>query len=522
VTARRPRRLAALLSVVPVLVAAAAVAAAPPASAATTATLGCRVYFYDSGAGSTNNPPQYPDTFTWQQSGSTFTLSGADGITAAGPAVAKDQVTVRVSVEWAGGGSAELVSGGYPSTDVASGAKMGSWSASGTIDAPAGTTLTVKRIRFDDSTSINVDVYCSAQGDRDHKSAPVATPITTTVAASTGSPTGSSSGSPTGTGSPTPTGTGSPTPTGTGSPTPTNTGSPTTSASPTTSTTPPSTDVEPVTVTGLYCEIPGRPRPGRRRRSRAAPPRPTQFSFGADKLTVTKGQKVNFTLTFDQGPAVGPVTIPKGALKPMAKVKVSGAGTGTAILVGPVNTADIVGYAAGTPTGWNEGQTLKGSFTATADGTVTAVLEEVAFDYGDTTAGASFGWPTTVEDLDSVCNKGSKPKTAAVSIALEAQEGTVPTASPTASTSTSTTTTDGTDDDTDGSGDDGNNGTLAATGPGEAFQAMIWALVALQVGLIIVVRMARRRPVAASASSTRSARRRTPGQPWARPRGRHR
>ena len=151
------------------------------------------------------------------------------------------------------------------------------------------------------------------------------------------------------------------------------------------------------------------------------------------------------------------------------------------------------------------------------------MLDEVAFDYGDAGAGASFGWPTTVEDLDSVCNKGTAPKTAAVSISLEAQEGTVPTASPTSSSpAPSSSTTSESEPPTDTSGDDGNNGTLAATCPGEAFQAMIWALVALQVGLIIVVRMARRRPVAASASSTRSARRRTPGQPWARPRGRHR
>jgi hypothetical protein len=202
-----------------------------------------------------------------------------------------------------------------------------------------------------------------------------------------------------------------------------------------------------------------------------------EFVFAASALEVKAGDKVKLTLQYDIGPTSGPVPINAGALVPKATVNVGGDGSGQVVLKG-----DAFGAIA--PRARVPSASLTGSYTATKDGTLSFALDTVAFDYGEAAASTTTGWPDKTDDLDTLCNlSASSPRESPKPIGLEAEVGTAPTPNPT--------------DNPTGGGTDtpsgGNGGTLPQTGPGEALTVLLWALVALQVGLIVVVRSRRRR-----------------------------
>lgn len=180
----------------------------------------------------------------------------------------------------------------------------------------------------------------------------------------------------------------------------------------------PSSSATPVVVNGMICEI----LTSIAAWEKASPngdvgdSPPPSLTFSASSLSVKAGDKVSLLLSFSQGPQSGPVELNAGVLQPKAKIKVGGAGSGTVIVTGAK-------YGKIAPYTFIPGTTLSGTYTATTAGTVNFTLEEFGFDYGDTEAGAAFTWPTKVEQLDTICNKGTKPKTAPVSIGLVAQEG---------------------------------------------------------------------------------------------------
>jgi hypothetical protein len=216
-------------------------------------------------------------------------------------------------------------------------------------------------------------------------------------------------------------------------------------------------------------------------------PTPT-MAFAASQLTVEAGDVVTVALQYSQGPQSGPVPIGPGVVRPMASVSVTGASTGTLLLEGPA-------FGAIDPYSWIPGATMTGEFTATAAGEITFTLDDIAFDYGDEESGAAFSWPDTVEEFDTVCNKGAEPKFSPVPIGLVAVEGTVPDDSSGGGGGSG----DGDGDDSgDGSGDD-NGGTLPQTGPEDFAMTLLWGLVVLQIGLVLAVRSARRRRTPARA-----------------------
>jgi hypothetical protein len=287
---------------------------------------------------------------------------------------------------------------------------------------------------------------------------------------------------------------------------------------------------------------------------------------------------VNLALSFSQGPQSGPVPLSNAIVQPKAKVKVGGAATGAITLVGPKYGA-IAAYA------WIPGTTMTAQYTATAAGTVSFTLDEIGFDYGDPAADTKFTWPATVEDFDTVCNKGDEPKVTPATIGLVAQEGVsaTPVLPPTPPTSNGALTVTGTvkgggtvtlsgdgfksgtiaaagmysdpvtlgqgtadstgkvtvsvtipagttgvhtlillgtaadgspraltksvtvavgssDDPTD---DPDNGGTLPQTGAGDAWMTLLWAAVALQIGLIVAVRASRSRRTPSAAGRHR-------------------
>jgi hypothetical protein len=470
------------------------------------------------------------------------------------------------------------------------------WSATATFPAPLGGgsyNAVLKKIVINSfsgsNTTKQTDPFDSNCALDNNPSVAPFTPFDLSIAGSDGAGPGPTTSSPAPTtSSPAPT-TSSPAPT-TSSPAPTTSSpAPTTSSpAPTTSSPTPGPSASPVVVTGMNCEIFSgaaatvtRWEQASKNSTATDSPSPT-LTFAADKLTVAAGDKVSLALSFSQGPQSGPIELAAGVLQPKAKVTVGGAGSGSVVLTGAK-------YGLIPPYSWVPGTTLTGTYTATAAGAVTFTLAEFGFDYGDSTADASFGYPTKFDELDTVCNKGAKPKEAPATIGLPAQLGaaavpvlpeTLPTSngdltvtgavtaggsvtlsgegfapssivaagiysapvalgSATASvagavsvvvtipstfsgehtlalygadvsggewtltksvtvtaatgtpTSTSTSTTDPTDDPDNG-------GTLPQTGPGDFAMTLVWALIALQVGLIIAVRASRaRRPAAA-------------------------
>ncbi|MFF5083771.1 WxL domain-containing protein [Actinoplanes sp. NPDC000266] len=162
------------------------VAVAGPASAygPTANSLGCRIYFSDTGTGS--SPTTWSDTFGLTQTPATpkpgqtvtVTFTAATGSNNGPVPLTAGSVPISVNVKIAGNqtGTLTLSQPNYPATAVAASAPLGPISATGTFVAgPAGAgTLTAAQVKFANSTA---STYCSNAGDRDHKAAPQDTTI---------------------------------------------------------------------------------------------------------------------------------------------------------------------------------------------------------------------------------------------------------------------------------------------------------------------------------------------------------
>ncbi|MEV4416539.1 WxL domain-containing protein [Catellatospora sp. NPDC049609] len=147
-------------------------------------SLGCRLYFGDSGTGS--SPTTWADTFGLTLSpvtpapGQTVTVTltaaaGPDNGPA--PLVAGDvPVIVKVALGGSQSGTVTLNMAPYPTGARDPYTPLGAITASGTFVAgAAGTaTATVTQVKFANTTAAT---YCSNAGDRDHKAAPQASTI---------------------------------------------------------------------------------------------------------------------------------------------------------------------------------------------------------------------------------------------------------------------------------------------------------------------------------------------------------
>jgi hypothetical protein len=457
----------------------------------------------------------------------------------------------------------------------------GGWSATATFAAPAASgnyNVVLKKLVINSfsgsNTTAQTDPFDSNCALDNNPSVAPFTPFDLTI---TGANTAPSGPSPT-TSSPAPTSS-SPAPTSS-SPAPTSSSPAPTSSSPSPTTSSPTAtpgpSATPVVVTGMKCEIFSGAAATvtaweqASKNSTAQDSPPPSITFAASSLTVAAGDKVSLALSFSQGPQSGPIELAAGVLQPKAKITVGGADTGSLVITGSK-------YGLIKPYSWVPGTTLTGTYTAKAAGAITFTLAEFGFDYGDTSAGADFTYPDKFDELDTVCNKGAKPKESPATIGLLAQEGaatvpvlpdTVPTSngaltitgavkagatvtlsgqgfkpssiavagvysSPTtlgqatasssgavsvqvvvpaslsgqhtmvlygvdangnayALTKTVTVSASGSTSSSSDP-DDGDNGSLASTGPEDFAKTLLIALVVLQVGLIAAVRGARRR-----------------------------
>ncbi|MEV6969936.1 hypothetical protein AB0M47_32960, partial [Hamadaea sp. NPDC051192] len=147
-------------------------------------SLGCRLYFGDTGSGS--SPTTWDDTFGLTLSPAqpapgqtvTVTFTAAAGPTNGPAPLNAGDVPVVITVALAGAqtGTATLNLAAYPAAAKDPYVPLGAITATGTFVAgPAGAvTATVRQVKFANATAAT---YCSAAGDRDHKAAPVATSI---------------------------------------------------------------------------------------------------------------------------------------------------------------------------------------------------------------------------------------------------------------------------------------------------------------------------------------------------------
>jgi hypothetical protein len=153
----------------------------------TAGSLGCRLYFGDSGTGS--SPTTWADTFGLTLSPAvpspgqtvTVTLTATDGpLNGPAPLNAGDvPVVVTVGLGGSQSGTVTLNLTGYPSAARAPYTPLGAVTASGTFVASGAgaATATVNQVKFANPTAAT---YCSATGDRDHKASPVATALVET------------------------------------------------------------------------------------------------------------------------------------------------------------------------------------------------------------------------------------------------------------------------------------------------------------------------------------------------------
>ncbi|MET7399645.1 hypothetical protein ABZS66_39805 [Dactylosporangium sp. NPDC005572] len=339
------------------------VLAAGPAQA----SLGCRLYFGDIGAG--QSPTTWNDTFTLTataSAGSASVTFKADAGPLNGPVpLGPSTVPVRVVVALSGAqeGTVTLNQANYPAADRAAEVPLGPVTATGTFTpTAAGTvTLTVRQVVFANTTATT---YCSAGGDRDHKASPVATPIVETLTVTTpGTPSPSPSLSP----SPSPSASPSPSPS---SPSP----SPSVSTSPAEVETPPE-NFGPKQVT-MQCRTLSTIRDWTATHTLTMSPANPGY-----------GATVTVTYKFDNGGRNGPAPIAAGDLRPTAKIKIGGAQTGTLALAGPA-------YGAIDPQATVPGASLTGQFTATTPGLVTLTVSDILFDH---------------PQVDTECNGGADP-----------------------------------------------------------------------------------------------------------------
>ncbi|MEV0134523.1 hypothetical protein AB0H83_39445 [Dactylosporangium sp. NPDC050688] len=362
---------AVVAALAPVALAALAGPAAPARAAApVTADLGCRLYFSDAGTGT--SPTVWSDTFTLTQTPAspaagqavTVTLAAAAGVTNGPVPLNAGDVPVRVTVALGGAqaGTVTLNQAVYPASAKAAAVPLGPVSATGTYTATAaGTvTLTVRQVAFANTTATT---YCSAGGDRDHKAAPVDTPVTDSAVV-TPAPSGSASASASPSASPSASASASASPSASVSPSASEAATPAETFGPKSVTMKCKTlsTIRDWTATHTLTMSPANP------------------GYGAN---------VTVTYTFDNGGTNGPVPIAAGELRPTATVKLSGAQTGTVKLSGP--TYGAVAAQARVP-----GATLTGQFTASTPGLVTLTVANIMFDHAQ---------------VDTECNSGSDPVT---------------------------------------------------------------------------------------------------------------
>ncbi|GAA1624624.1 WxL domain-containing protein [Catellatospora bangladeshensis] len=147
-------------------------------------SLGCRLYFTDSGTGS--SPTTWNDTFGLTLSPVTpapgqtvtVTLTAATGPDNGPAPLSAGDVPVIATVALGGSqsGTVTLNLAPYPATAKNPYVKLGAITATGTFTAGAAgaATATVTQVKFANATAAT---YCSDAGDRDHKAAPQASTI---------------------------------------------------------------------------------------------------------------------------------------------------------------------------------------------------------------------------------------------------------------------------------------------------------------------------------------------------------
>lgn len=131
------------------------------------------------------------------------------------------------------------------------------------------------------------------------------------------------------------------------------------------------------------------------------------------------GSTVPVTVSYVEGPGIGPVSVPAGALQAAATLVVTGATASSAVATAPPFGA-ITGTAEGGTTGNSTRvppATMTVNVTASGSGPVSVELQSIGFDY------TPFTWPGTLGAVDTVCNKGADPFLAAAApIGLTAAE----------------------------------------------------------------------------------------------------
>ncbi|MEV4135991.1 hypothetical protein AB0J72_27960 [Dactylosporangium sp. NPDC049742] len=368
------RRIALAAAILAVAGTGLAVVTGTAAAAPVDASLGCRLYFSDAGTGT--SPTTWADTFTLSQSPAspaagqtvTVTLAAVAGVTNGPVPLNAGDVPVRVTVALGGAqtGTVTLDQAAYPAAAKAAGVPLGPISATGTYTATAAGTVTlvVRQVAFANSTATT---YCSASGDRDHKAAPVDTPVTASAVVTPG---------PSGSASPSASASASASPSASASASTSASVSPSASASSTEAATPAET-FGPASVT-MKCKTLSTIRDWTATHTLTMSP--ANPGYGAN---------VTVTYTFDNGGKNGPAPIAAGDLKPTATVKLSGAQSGTVKLTGPAYGA--IAAQATVP-----GATLTGQFVASTPGVVTLTVADILFDH---------------PQVDTECNKGSDPVT---------------------------------------------------------------------------------------------------------------
>jgi hypothetical protein len=193
---------------------------------------------------------------------------------------------------------------------------------------------------------------------------------------------------------------------------------------------------EAVTVSGVNCRTLSTTKPWNA-------PTTDEPTHSLPDITVSigarSGNTVPVTVSYVEGPGIGPVSVPDGALQPAATLALTGATTSTALATGPA-FGPITG-TNGATTGISTRvppATMTVNVTASGSGPVSVELQSIGFDY------TPFSWPGTLGAVDTVCNKGADPFAAAAApIGLTAAEsgGTAtPTPTPTETTATPTPT----------------------------------------------------------------------------------
>jgi len=178
-------------------------------------SLGCRVYFGDTGTG--DIATTYNDTFALTASDTTpepgdtvtVTFSGTTGFSNGPIPIPAGSLSPSATIDVSGATTDTLsltTAASYPAAVVPGSGTSGPYTLTGTFVADEGTTvLAFEQLRFNDSGANNADTYCTDADTNlttgvDPKAAPVVSSvITETVTATAGTDTSSPTGEPSGT-----------------------------------------------------------------------------------------------------------------------------------------------------------------------------------------------------------------------------------------------------------------------------------------------------------------------------------